>query len=568
MAHSALHTKVSPVSSSFIYHRCRLALRDAFPVWLTLAAVTSLPYVIAAVRAPSGHVFSGVLSAYDDTFSYLAWIKQSANGHWLMCDLYTSEPQACEFFLPLWALLGLISRIAGAPPVWVFHVARLVASFLLLLAARSVGVRVMKSRRRLRFMLWMYAMSAGLGWLVFFLNNSKSLLNASVTSGSVDLNLPEAIAFRSSFAQVHFTVGAALAALAINLVFSSLLSGRINQGIGAGLLMSLLSVVHPYLVVVVLAVAGAALALWPFLNWQEQEVKQAYVIAARVGFAFGAAAVPGLAYLVYLNQSNELLREWLRVTDTFSPQPLEYMFGFGIVAVLAVVGFKLLWKERAPRGRLLLIWVIIQAALLYAPVSYQRRFVEGLQLPLCVAASVAAFWLMRKLRLARRARSFALIALVALASLTNVGFIIGQAVARGNTSGANDPRRYLPSDLVDTLSWLEVNAEPDAVLFSSYLTGNVAPSITGLRVYLGHYGQTLRGGEKGEQVTAFYRGELTRDVARDLLTENRVSHVIYGPLERALGNQPDTPDWLLLAYESGDVKVFKVVRGLSEGRNR
>ena len=57
--------------------------------------------------------------------------------------------------------------------------------------------------------------------------------------------------------------------------------------------------------------------------------------------------------------------------------------------------------------------------------------------------------------------------------------------------------------------WLKTNSDHDAVLFSSYLTGNLAPSMTGLRVFLGHYGQTIRGDEKGAQVTAFYTGALS-----------------------------------------------------------
>jgi hypothetical protein len=563
MVQSGLHTKALPAGLS-VNHRCRLAFRDAFPVWLALATVTTIPYVVAGLRTTGGYRFSGVLTAYDDTFSYLAWMKQSASGRWLMCDLYTSEPQACEFFLPLWMVLGKISGVTGAPPVWVFHGARLAASLLLLIAARSVACRVMKSRRRLRFTLWMYAMSGGLGWLVFLLNNGGGQLNASVTTGSVDLNLPEAIAFRSAFAQVHFTLGAALVAFAINLVFSSLISGKINRGARAGLLVSLLAVVHPYLVVVVFAVAVVALALWPVLDRRERVMKGAYVNSARVGFAFGVAAIPGVAYLVYLNRSNEVLREWLRVTDTLSPPPLEYALGFGLVAVLAIVGLGLLWTVRAPAGRLVVIWVIVQSALLYAPVPYQRRFVEGLQLPLCIAASVTVFWVMKRLRLARRARSFAVFALVASASLTNVGFIVAQIVERGHASGANDPRRYLPSDLAEAFNWLSENGEIDAVVFSSYLTGNIAPSMTGLRVYLGHYGQTLQSGEKGEQVTLFYRGELADDAARVLFTEQRVSYVIYGPFERAIGKAPAVPSWLLLAYQSGDVRVFKVAERSSD----
>lgn len=553
-----MHSNDLPAGSSFNCRGCGPALRDAFPVWLALAAVTTLPYVVAAFRAPDGHVFSGILTAYDDTFSYLSWIKQGADGQWLFCDLYTSEPQACEFFLPLWGLLGVISRIAQAPPVWVFHGGRLVASFLLLMAARSVAVRVMKSRRRLRFTLWMYAMSGGLGWLVFLLNNSGSLVNASVTSGSVDLNLPEAIAFRSAFAQVHFTVGAALVALAINLVFSSLLNGKLRQSVASGLMVSVLSVVHPYLVVVVLAVAGVSMAFLPLMNSQEQRMKGAYIRALRVGFVFSVGAAPGLAYLFYLNQSNELLREWLRVTDTFSPQPVEYALGFGLVALLAVVGFRLMWKGRELGGRLLLIWAITQTALLYTPVSYQRRFVEGLQLPLCVAASVAVFWLVGRLRIARRARSFALIALVAIVSLTNVGFIVGQVVARGDASGGTDPRRYLPSDLADALSWLAVDAQPSAVVFSSYLTGNIGPSINGLRVYLGHYGQTLQSDQKGESVSALYRGEMSDDKACSMFERHGVRYVVYGPFEQKTSERFDPPRCVKLIRSFGEVDVFMV----------
>src|SRR6266852_5490211 len=124
-------------------------LRDVWLVWLALAVLTTLPYVAAALRTPTGYMFSGVLTAYDDTFTYFAWMRQSADGHLLMCDLFTSEPQPCEFFLSL----------------------------------------------------WLYAMSGGLGWLVFALKTRGNLFVATAASGSVDLNLPEAFAFRSVFSQ-------------------------------------------------------------------------------------------------------------------------------------------------------------------------------------------------------------------------------------------------------------------------------------------------------------------------------------------------------------------------------
>ncbi len=543
------------------------ALRDVWLIWLALAVLTTLPYVAAALRTPTGHAFSGVLTAYDDTFTYFAWMRQSADGHLLMCDPFTSESQHCEFFLPLWTILGFFSRVTHIPIALTFHAARLLAALVLLIVARAVAGTVIKSRTRVQYSLWLYVMSGGFGWLVYALKNRGDLFGAAESSGSADLNLPEAIAFRSVFSQVHFAVGAALVCGAIKLFFSAIVEKKTSRGLIAGMLVSLLAVVHPYMVVVVCGVAGVALAL-PWLNDRSKAVRVNYYSTARAAVAFGAGTLPGVAYLFHLNRSNEVLREWLRVTDTFSPPPWEYALGFGIVAALAVAGFRLMWNRRAPYGRLLLIWALVQAALLYAPVSIQRRFVEGLQLPLTIAASVALFWIARRAfkgPAAARNRKVFLVCAIAFASLTNVGFVIGQIVARRAGSESTDPRRYLGADLVAAFDWLRANSEPDAVLFSSYLTGNVAPSMTGLRVFLGHYAQTLRSGEKGAQVTAFYTNAMTDEAERELFAEHRVRYIIYGQFEREISSTFVPPDWLKLAYRNSDVSVLEVTEARGSG---
>lgn len=537
------------------------ALRDVWLIWLALAVLTTLPYVAAALRTPTGHVFSGVLTAYDDTFAYFAWMRQSADGHLLMCDPFTSESQHCEFFLPLWNILGFISRVTHIAIALTFHAARLLAALVLLIVARAVAGTVIRSRTRVQYSLWLYVMSGGFGWLVYALKNRGDLFGAAEASGSADLNLPEAIAFRSVFSQVHFAVGAALLFGAIKLFFRAIVEKRMSRGLIAGMLVSLLAVVHPYMVVVACGVAGAALLALPWLHDGSKAVRVNYYATARAVVVFGAGTLPGVAYAGYLNRSNEVLREWLRVTDTFSPPPWEYALGFGLVGALAVWGFRVMWNRHVPYGRLFLIWALVQAALLYAPVSIQRRFVEGLQLPLTIAASVALFWIARRAfkgRAAGRNRKVFLVCAIAFASLTNVGFTIGQIVARGTGSGSTDPRRYLQADLLAAFDWLRANSEPDAVLFSSYLTGNVAPSMTGLRVFLGHYAQTLRSDEKGAQVTAFYTNAMTDETARKLFSEHRVRYVIYGQFEREISSTFAPPGWLRLAHRDGDVLVFEV----------
>ena len=123
------------------------AIRDVWLIWLIVSILTTLPYVAAALRTPSDHIFTGVLSAYDDTFTYYAWMREGANGHLLMCDPFTSEPQRCEFFLPLWAVLGFISRVTNIPIPATFHIARVLAALFLLVVARAVALTVVRTRR-------------------------------------------------------------------------------------------------------------------------------------------------------------------------------------------------------------------------------------------------------------------------------------------------------------------------------------------------------------------------------------------------------------------------------------
>jgi hypothetical protein len=544
------------------------AFADVLPAWLVLALATTVPYLIADLRTPQGTVFTGVLTAQDDTFSYLAWMKQAARGHVLMRDLFTSEPQTARFFLPLWVVLGWTSRQTGLSLAVVFHIARLLAAFLILLAAWSVGRCVMKSRTRLRFLVWMVGFSAGLGWVVFAAGDLYNVLAGKagvhgykMGTTPVDINMPEATVFRSAFCQVHMTLGAALICGTLVLVISAILKLNQRYALYAGLLASLLAVVHPYEVVVTGTVAtglfAAALMATPAGAAPLASRSAPRVAVVRLGLVFLLANLPGLSYLLYLRRVDSVLQEWLSTMSTLSPNPVQYLLGFGILIALAIGGAALLWQGRGLAGKLLLIWAVIQGLLLYAPFSFQRRLVEGLQVPLCVAAASAVFWLLRKVHVRPPrflSRRVMLAGVILATSMTSIGFIIGAAAGLGEP----DPRRYLDRDLVDSLKWLGANADPDSVLLSSYMTGNVTPALSGLGVFLGHYDQTLHSRQKGEEVAAFYSGRLIGEHARALFANNHLSFCLYGPFERELNPNFSAPAFLEIIYRSPHVDIYKV----------
>jgi len=543
--------------------RARRAFGDVLALWCALTLLTSLPYATAALRTPPRHVFTGVLSAYDDTFTYLAWIKQGAEGHLLMLDKFTSEPHSRQFFLPLWAGLGLFARATGLPVAAVFHIGRVMAALFLLLAARAVVGTVMKSRRRVKYTLWLFAFSAGLGWLLFAANaRGYSIWNApgEALHGSADLDVPEAITFRSAFAQVHLTLGAALMYAAMALVIMALKQQRKNFAILAGLAVSLLAVVHPFDVTVVVTVAASAFALWPWLSQGSgaDRVRPGLAPSLHLAFWFSVACVPAVAYLLFLYLSNDVGRQWSHVISALSPGPVEYLLGFGIMVLLAAVGFRLLWRRHKGPGCVLLAWAVIQAILLYAPVSFQRRLVEGMHLPLSIATSVAIFWMATRLHRAgfsKRLRNALLAGAIAITAVTNMGFL----VAETSTLAPADPRRYVSDDLVAAFDWLSANAEPNSILFCAYKTGNIAPALSGMRVYAGHYDLTLRCKEKQDQVEALYAGRISGQEARNLLASNGAAYCIYGPFEREIASEFSPPDCLVPVHNAGDVQLFKVL---------
>src|SRR6185369_9841654 len=155
-----------------------------------------------------------------------------------------------------------------------------------------------------------------------------------------------------------------LIGISLKLFFDALVGDATLRALISGALVSLLAVVHPYMVVVVSAVAVVTAILWPWLG-DRRNLSWSYCASVRALAGFGIAARPGGAYLLDLRRSNNVMQEWLRVTDTLSPAPWEYVLGFGILAALGIAGFVTIWKERSLYGRMLLIWCVIQSALLY-----------------------------------------------------------------------------------------------------------------------------------------------------------------------------------------------------------
>jgi hypothetical protein len=207
--------------------------------------------------------------------------------------------------------------------------------------------------------------------------------------------------------------------------------------------------------------------------------------------------------------------------------------------------------------RLVVVWIIVQTAMLYSPVSFQRRLVEGLQLPLTIAASAALFQAARRFRPGRKSRALALAAIIVFMSSTNIGFVVGQLIPRLDPKNASDSRRYLEPGVVGALKWIESNTSQNSVVLCSYLIGNVLPAFTARRVYLGHYGLTVNSPEKSMAYTTFFSETRSPEEKVGFLREAGIKYVLAGAEERT--RMALLPRYAVsLVYSSGEVDIYAV----------
>ena len=574
---------------------------------LLVMALTCVPYLLAISTAKPTQHFAGFIWGVDDGNVYLSWIRQASEGRVLLRDQYTTEPQNPHFFNVFLLALGGLCRLTGLAPIWVFHIARVICGAFCLTSIFALARHVLGDRR-LAWLAWGFAaFSSGFGWIVVSLLNPQDRSSGPLAH-TVDFALrwqaqPEAITFLSLLLNPLFCLALGLMCLAFLYSLRSLATRRWGQTLLAGALLLILGNAHSYDVFVVYG----ALSLWLVWALLTRQTTAMGILHLAVIFLISAPAVAWAWYTQHADPS--YLAKTL--TPTKSAAPFDYAMSYGLVLLLAVLGG--LISLRAPRWRLLwgfpAVWAAVNAGLLYAPVSFQRKLAEGLHIPLCLLAALGLGALLWGGSIADEARgpysplpkrpegtpgegpgmrrtrppyeTALLAALVVLLTIPSNIMFIGDClghVAQNNLDLLDVlvPPAYLTADDAAAMRWLGQNTRESDVVLSSSLTGNHIPAHAPCLVYSGHWAETLHYGDTLKAVTLFFVPGQTNAVRRQILTFTRATYVYLGPCERLLqqgvtelyadvtqGRTADdfatSRDLLQPVFRSGQVTIFRVM---------
>jgi hypothetical protein len=625
-------------------------------------ALTCLPYLYA-VRIADGRTFGGFLWGVDEGNVYLAWMRQAAEGEVFFRNQYSIAPESPHFVNLFFQLGGRLSGLTHVTPKVMFHCLRVVGGVFLLWSLYLLAAEVTKCRVARWSALLLASLGSGLGWLVVLKDGWLGLRPTDVgTQWQVQ---PEAVTFPSLLLNGLFVAAMALMCQVFLWSLRAFRDDDRKSAVIAGVLLLVLGNIHTYNVFPV----HLALSLWLAVGLTRRQLRLG--VAARQYATIVLISLPSVAWAIYAAKADPaFMAKGLTPTPAF--RFVDYAVGYGLVGVLALVGAWVVLSRRpadalplpcpaegpasagpkygqattegarpaeaGPSGvdlatggtrapglgsalqaaSLPICWALANSLVLSIPVSFQRKMIEGLHLPLCLLAGIAVAALAE--RLTRRQReqgktrpaaervALTVAAVVALALPSNALFV-ADCLTQVKTNNASlvrvlQPPMYLDPGDAAAMRWLAGNASGDDVILSSSFMGSYIPTYCRARPWVGHWAETLAlvedgrylppqaplgtwqrvGRDLGVQQVGFannltlgamvYRLTSGADILR-ILHEHPVTMVYYGPWEQAMtagdgesADHPTAQEWTAAAdsvlrkvYHAGGVTIYRVPPG-------
>jgi len=501
-----------------------------------LAALTSLPYLVAIFKHGEAWTFTGSVIAVEDGNSYIAKMRLGASGDWLFQTPYSSRPpQGLPAFLP-YLLLG---KLAGTRPshaalVVLYHALRLAAIPLAVAATYRFHALWVATEAWRRWGTLLATLGGGLGWVLLLIGQPGG--DALVP---LELYSPEAFGFLAYFGIPHLILARAALLFGLSWYLEAARLGAWGWRTGAAWLG--LAILQP---LALISGAAALLVHAATLLVSGGPDFRRWLKAGGLALLFPAPAVLYLA-VVYLRDPS--LQAWARQNYLPSPPPWQYLVSFLPLLPLAGLGARRLLRQS--EGLLLVAWPPALLALAYAPVGVQRRLIEGIWVALAVLAAVGLEQA-ANLGAWRRRLAGGVVALCLPTSLLLV--VAGLRVGLSPSEPA-----FRPSAEVAAFDWLADHAPRGSVVLTSFSTGNALPAWAPVRVVIGHGPETAGLEQLRPQVEAFFDPAHPDAARRAYLEDHQVAFVFFGPHERALGAwDPGQAEFLQQVYAASDYAVY------------
>lgn len=359
--------------------------------------LTNVGYINYALRATPEYRYTGANQyAPADKLVYMSMIQQGWEGILFMKNLHTTDPQKGLLFSPHWYIVGQTARILGVSNNFSYQLYRIILTviFLWLLAVvvKKLSDTLTSALTAFAFVLF----SGGLGWL--YVLGHATVLGNEINTIKKFMFLPSDMYVTEGNTLLNFTQAPLFIISQLLILLSAYMLVRFKDerrywwDIVNAALVALLVLMHPY-DLPILAAVFVSWAVWEL--WRTNSMRP--MLKAAIVLAGGTIA---MLYNLHIIASEPVIAEWLKQNLVYSPPLHNYLWGYGALLPLWLVGTVQLWRTKRdnPLWMLFLIWSVIIWVLLYLPLDLNRRFTNAFHIPLALIASVGFLRIYRYVR--------------------------------------------------------------------------------------------------------------------------------------------------------------------------
>lgn len=510
----------------------------AFIFWACLALLwANLPYIIGYASSTPQNRFGGFFLYEQDGNSYLAKMRQGAQGAWTFHLPYTSEDeyQSGGFVYPFYLTLGKLGTL-GLGGQFLYHTARLLSSILLLIVLFRFLTRFIQDQRWLPWAWWLLLFSGGWGLLISYLIDPKYV--------AYELIAPDGFIFSILYGPPHVILGFALLLIWMGYTLDTLQPDRaqlLKRLLIANLIGGAATLAREAYGAVFVGVLGAYVLA--------QSIQQRKILWREM-LVVALSSLTSIAYLIYLFialQTIPGLNIWYQQNPFGSPSLIDFLLGFAPLLIIGVVGILLLRRTSAlitNHSLFILAWLIAGPSLAYLPFSISRRLIAGWQIPLCIFGAYA----LMKLWQSKRALAVTLIVAVLP---TTILLIAGSSAV----VALKPPTLFQASDELAALDWLGRQTTDRDVVLSAWRFGNLVPIYAAARVFSGHPIETAFFKDKEAAVEHFFAPNTSDLDRRAFLAKWQVTLIAVGPRESiGAGLSPQN-----VVFQQGAYSIYRVL---------
>jgi hypothetical protein len=383
----------------------------------------------------------------------------------------------------------------------------------------------------------------------------------------IDLWLTEAVTFNALYQTSHFVISITLMLVIFLLAFYGLKNNKLGSAVWAGLTAAFFFNFHPYYMPVIYGVIGLYIA---YLTWQARRIRWRH--AAWYGVLLGLS-LPSALYHVWLIGINPVISQRaMQNVTTISPF-LFVLIGYGFLWPGFMAGVASRFQQRAVGDKtvLLLLWFVVNIALIYSPFQFHSRYTQGLQIILSIFTVAWFFslhaWLKKKISQKWYGIMVAnpilwSIVFVLIFAMSNVYSVVRDVYYFAEQPGVTKQLFYLDNDLLGAYEYLD-QLPKDKLVLAADISSKFTPGFTGQTVYAAHAHETIYFSAKEPRVFWFFgSNDDTHDQAKhNFLLDTGITHVLFSDYERMIGDfNPEEKTFLQKVYEQNEVKLYQVIR--------